>query len=247
METNNVSPQQSLLKSTLLHILPGIVVTLGFVLIKPILSSTGYPPLLAFLLAILLLDIPVMWGIMLSAGWKRNGRFSLDGIVLYREKLPWKKFIVVFIGAFVVAYLLIMLATPLTEILTTKLFSGLPNWLFLDEQSQYLVYAKNVLVAVFTFQLVLTGVILPWTEELYFRGYLLPRIERYGKWTPLLGGLLFGLYHCWQPFGFFSVFLLGTMLGYLVWWQRDLRLSSGLHIVANVFARLAFLFAALAM
>jgi membrane protease YdiL (CAAX protease family) len=247
MQTENTFPQQSLLKSTILHILPGVLVTLGFVVFKPLLDLSGYPPLMAFLLAILLVDLPVMWSILLYAGWKQNGRLSLDGVILYREKLTWKKFIAVFIGAFVVAYVLIMLAASLTEILTTKLFSGLPEWLFLEEQSQYLAYAKNVLVAVFTFQLVLTGILLPWTEELYFRGYLMPRISRYGKWTPLIGGLLFGLYHCWQPFGFVSVFLLGTMLGYVIWWQRDIRLSISLHVVANVFARLAFLLAALAM
>ena len=172
---------------------------------------------------------------------------SLDGVVFYRDKLPWRKFIAVFVGAFVVAFLLIMLAAPLTEVITEKLFSGLPGWLFLDEQSQYLAYAKNILVAIFTFQLVLTGIVLPWTEEVYFRGYLLPRISRYGKWAPLVGGLLFGLYHCWQPFGFMSVFLLGTLLGYVVWWQRDLRLSVGLHVVANSLARIAFLFAAISM
>ena len=240
-------PQQALLKSVILHILPGLLTTIGFILLKPLLDSSGYPPLLAFLLAILVIDLPVMWGILLSESWKKNGRFRLDNIVLYRERVAWKSFTMVFIGAFVLAYGLIMLATPITDYLTTHVFSGLPAWLLLDEQSQYHAYDRNVLVTVFTFQLILTGVVLPLTEELYFRGYLLPRIERYGKYAPLIGGLLFGLYHCWQPFGFVSVFLLGTLLAYVLWWQQDIRLSIGLHITANVLARLAFLFAALAM
>jgi len=240
-------PQQSLLKSILLHILPGGLVTLGFVLFKPWLDSSGYPPLLAFLLAILLIDLPVMWGIMLYEGWKQNGRLSLNKVVLYREKMPLGKFIVIFISAFVAAFVLITLASPVTEILSARVFNGLPQWIFLDEQTQYQGYTKSVLVVTFLFQLVLTGLVLPWTEELYFRGFLLPRITRYGKWAPLIGGLLFGLYHSWQPFGFVSVFLLGTVLGYVVWWKRDIRLSTGLHIVANVFSRLMALFAVLTM
>jgi len=240
-------PQHALLKSIVLHILPGLLTTLGFLAFKPLLDSSGYPPLLAFLLAILVIDLPVMWGILWHAGRKMNARFSLDQIVLFRGKVAWKTFTLVFIASFVVAYGLVTLATPITDWLTTHVFSGLPEWLFLDEQSQYHAYAKNVLIVIFTFQLVLTGVILPWTEELYFRGYLLPRIGRYKKWTPLISGLLFGLYHIWQPFGFVSVFLLGTLLGYVVWWQKDIRLSINLHIVANVVARLMFLFAALAM
>jgi len=245
--SNNSLPQQSIFKSTILHVLPGALVTLGFILLKPLLHSSGYPPLLAFLLAILLIDLPVMWGIMLFEGWKLNGKFSLDRVVLYREKVSWRAFTLVFIGAFAAAFLLIMLASPVTDFLTARVFSWLPGWMFFDEQSQYQAYARNALVTVFAFQLVLTGIILPWTEELYFRGYLLPRITRYGKWAPLIGGLLFGLYHTWQPFGFINVFLLGILLGYIVWWQRDIRLSIGLHIFANTFARLAFLLAALAM
>ncbi len=51
--------------------------------------------------------------------------------------------------------------------------------MFLEEQTQYSAYAKDILVFVFAFQLVLTGIALPWVEELYFRGYLLPRVSRY--------------------------------------------------------------------
>ena len=78
-------PQHSLLKSFLLHILPGALVTIAFVLLKPVSDSMGYPPLLAFLLAILLIDISVLLGIMLFEGRKLNGKLSLEGVVLYRE------------------------------------------------------------------------------------------------------------------------------------------------------------------
>ena len=64
-------------------------------------------------------------------------------------------------------------------------------------------------------------------------------------WT--LSGLFFGLHHSWQPFGFLTIFLLGAVLGYIVMWKRNIRLSIGLHVFANVFARLAFLMAAITM
>jgi membrane protease YdiL (CAAX protease family) len=240
-------PQHSLLKSILLHIMPGIVTTVAFLVIKPLFDSSRYPPLSAFLLAILLVDLPVQLGIMLFEGKKLNGRLSLDGVVLYRDKVTWKTFVLVFVGAFVVVFLLMMPVAPITNYLSKTVFSGLPGWMFLEEQTQYEAYTKSVLVAVFVFQLVLTGVALPWVEELYFRGYLLPRISRYGAWAPLVAGLLFGLYHSWQLFGFATVFLLGTVLGYVVWWKRDIRLSISLHVFANAFARFMFLIAALAI
>jgi membrane protease YdiL (CAAX protease family) len=239
--------QHSLVKSFLLHVTPGVLVTAAFLILKPLLDSTSFPPLLAFLLAVLLVDIPFMLGVMLNEGKKLHGRFSLEGIVRYRQKVSWKTFLPVFVGAFVVVYVLVMLAAPVNTFLAEGLFSGLPDWLFLEEQTQYEAYSKGILVAVFVLQLVLTGIVLPWVEELYFRGYLLPRISRYDKWAPLLGGVLFGLYHVWQLYGFVTVFLLGTALGYVVWWKKDLRLSISLHLVANVVTRLTFLMAALTL
>ncbi len=60
--------QQSLLRSFVLHILPGALVTLGFTFLKPWLDQSLNPPLLAFLLAVLFMDLPLLWGIMLYAG-----------------------------------------------------------------------------------------------------------------------------------------------------------------------------------
>jgi membrane protease YdiL (CAAX protease family) len=240
-------PQHSLLESAGLHVLPGILATVAFLVFKLLLDASGYPPLLAFLLVVLLVDLPILLGVMLYEGKKRNGRYSLEGVVLYREKVSWKTFALVFVGAFVVVCVLMMVMTPVSNLLAESVFSWLPDWMFLEEQTQYQAYPKTVLLVVFTLQLVLTGVALPWVEELYFRGYLLPRLSRYGKWTPLLGGLLFGLYHVWQLFGFPTVFLLGVALGYVVWWKRDIRISVGLHAFANTLVRLMFLMAALTM
>jgi len=240
-------PQHSLFKSFLLHVLPGALTTVAFLVLKPILDGSGCPPLLAFLLAVLLVDLPILLGVMLVEGKKLNGRYSLEGVVLYREKASWKTFALVFVGAFVVVYALMMLVAPLSALLTESVFSWLPDWMFLEEQTQYQAYAKSALLATFALQLVLTGVALPWVEELYFRGYLLPRLSRYDKWAPLLGGLFFGLYHVWQLFGFPTVFLLGVALGYVVWWKRDIRISISLHVFANVLIRLMALMAALTM
>lgn len=240
-------PQQALWKSFLLHVTPGALVTIVFLLLKPVLDSTGYPALLAFLLAILLIDIPFMLVVMLLEGKKLTGRYSLQGVVLYRERVPWMTFILVFVGVFVIVYLLITLATPASSYLASGLFSNLPAWFFLEEQGQYENYSRNILLVVFSLQLVLTGIVLPWIEELYFRGYLLPRISRYDIWAPLIGGLFFGIYHVWQWYSLLTVFLLGVALGYVVWWKKDIRLSIGLHVFANTLTRLMFLAAALTM
>lgn len=240
-------PQHALGKSILLHVSPGILATLALLFFKPLFDSTGYPPLLAFLSAILLINLPFMLGVMLTEGKRLNGRFSLDGVVEYREKVSWKTFVLVFVGAFIVLYLIIMLSTPLSTQLAETVFSWLPEWFFFDDVAQYDGYSKNILIIVFTLQLVITGVILPWVEELYFRGYLLPRISRYKGWAPIIGGLLFGLYHGWQLYGWVGVSLLGIGLGYVVWWKKDIRLGISLHVFANAIVRLVLLISVIAM
>ena len=240
-------PQQAIGKSFLLHITPGVLATAVFLLLKPLLDSTGYPPLLAFLAAVLLIDIPFMLGVMLSEGKKLNDRFSLQGVVLYREKVPWKTFGWVFAGAFVLMYLLITLAAPIDSLIAESVFSWVPGWIFHDDVTLYEGYAKNALVIVFLLHLLITGLILPWVEELYFRGYLMPRISRYERWAPLMGAIFFGLYHVWQLFDFVGVFLLGAGLGYVVWWKKDIRLSISLHIFANALVRVFLLIGILAL
>jgi uncharacterized protein len=239
--------QHALVKSLLLHVTPGILVTTVFLFLKPLLDSTGYPPLLAFLLAVLLVDIPFMLGVMLNEGKRLNGRYSLEGVVLYREKVSWKTFAWVFVAAFVGLYFLIMLSAPIGSLLAEIVFSWVPEWVFIDDAARYEPYAKNVLVVVFTLHLLITGIALPWVEELYFRGYLMPRISRFGKWTPLIGAAFFGSYHVWQLYGYAGVFLLGAGLSYVVWWKKDIRLSISLHVFANALMRVAILVGVLAM
>jgi membrane protease YdiL (CAAX protease family) len=241
-------PQQhSLLGSLGLHILPGALTTIAFLLLKPLLEPLGYPPLLAFLLAVLLVDLPVLLGVLFVAGKRHNGRYSLDGVVVYREKVSWKAFALIFVGAFVVVYIAVMAMTPISQLLQEHAFSWMPEWMLLDEQTQYEAYDKTTLLVTFGLQLILTGVILPWVEELYFRGYLLPRLSHYGWWAPLLGGLFFGLYHVWQLYGFPTVALLGMALGYVAVWKRDIRIPVSLHVFANGLMRVMLLIVALAM
>jgi membrane protease YdiL (CAAX protease family) len=223
------------------------VTAAAFLAFKPLVDAVGYPPLLAFLLAVLIADLPVLLAVMLYEGKRRNGRYSLEGVVLYRDRVPWRTFALVFVSAFAAVYVVMLVATPLSDLLRESLFYWLPDWMFLEERTQYAAYPRAVLLVTFALQLVVTGVVLPWVEELYFRGYLLPRLSRHGRWAPLLGGLLFSLYHVWQWFSFPTVFLLGAALGYVVWWKRDVRISIGLHVFANALARVALLMTALAI
>jgi membrane protease YdiL (CAAX protease family) len=55
----------------------------------------------------------------------------------------------------------------------------------------------------------------PVVEEVYFRGYLLPRISRFGAWAPLINTVLFSVYHFFTPWQ-----NVGRILGLLPWCTR---------------------------
>jgi len=79
-----------------------------------------------------------------------------------------------------------------------------PTRLRLDSLALHLPnYERGLVWTIVALSLVL-NVAVPRVEELYFRGYLLPRLGRCGRWAPLVNTALFSVYHVWQPWEFFS-------------------------------------------
>jgi membrane protease YdiL (CAAX protease family) len=80
---------------------------------------------------------------------------------------------------------------------------------------------------------VIDGVVTPVTEEVYFRGYLLPRMGYLGGWAPAVNALLFAVQHFWQPYNWVLIFLLSLCLTYVVWWKPNIYIAMLLHGSAN--------------
>ena len=82
--------------------------------------------------------------------------------------------------------------------------------------------------------LVLNGLVGPIVEELYFRGYLLPRLDRLGRWAPLVNVSLFSLYHFWSPWQVAARILgIGPMV-FAVRWKRNVYLGMLIHCTLNL-------------
>ena len=82
-------------------------------------------------------------------------------------------------------------------------------------------------------QLLVDGLAAPVVEELYFRGFLLPRLGYLGAWAPLVNTALFTVHHWWQPYNWAQIFLIMLPLVYLVWWRRSVWLSVAMHCAGN--------------
>lgn len=85
-------------------------------------------------------------------------------------------------------------------------------------------FAFSVLVA-------LLNVVLPLIEELYFRGYMLPRMKLPGGWAPVANAGLFSAYHLWAPSPADQIGRLVAVIpiAWLVWRLQDIRFGIGVH------------------
>ena len=226
-------PQHSLGRSVALHIVPGVITTAVYVLLAGPMMARGFPALLAVLLATLFVLIPLELGYLLYQAKRTNGTFSLQGVVVNRDPLPPGQYVVWPLLLFVWGFVSSALASPVDRIIGQRLFSWLPSWFFLSSAEQFAVYSHSALMTTFVVGVVVVGFAGPIVEELYFRGYLLPRLARFGRGAPLLHAVLFSLYHFWTPWQNVSRILLSASMAYVVWWKRNLYLAMLAHVTLN--------------
>jgi uncharacterized protein len=225
----------SMENTILLHLIPGALITAFFFLTAPFLIRAGFPPIMGLYLAILLVLIPFELGFLLFQGKKRNGRYSLDGVVLFRERTPIWPMIALIAALFIWSGPVFSLLPTLDTFLAQTFFAWFPGWSFpfnlLSDSSQYSQAALSVtIVAGF----LINGIAGPIVEELYFRGYLLPRIPASKGWAPLINILLFSLYHFFSPWQNLTRILAFLPFSYVVAWKRNIYFSMCAHCLLNI-------------
>ena len=73
--------------------LPGILIAVVFFCSAPLARQWPLPPFMAQSFADLVVLVPGVLGFLFYQGYRTNGRLSLDGVVLYRDRLPWWQFV----------------------------------------------------------------------------------------------------------------------------------------------------------
>jgi membrane protease YdiL (CAAX protease family) len=229
--------QHSLAKSIFLHLAPGAVVTLVYFLLTPPLLKLGLPNLLTLNLAVILVLVPLELWILYAEGKKKNGRLSLEGVVLYRERIPLWQLIGLAFGLMVwMAICFALLAPHIDPVVQKALFGWVPSWFPL--MATFTGYSKGVAVLTLAVSLVCTSWIAPFVEEYYFRGYLLPRLSRFGSLAPLINVTLFSLYHFFTPWQAVTRILAVTPMAWLVMRKRNLYIGIAVHLALNTISLL---------
>ena len=71
-----------------LHLLPGFLLLIGFLILAPSFHRAGIPVLFAVILAVLFFVLPFEWGFLLWQGKQSKGRLTLKGVIAYLEPVP---------------------------------------------------------------------------------------------------------------------------------------------------------------
>jgi membrane protease YdiL (CAAX protease family) len=229
----NTVKQHKIYQSIAFHLFPGLAGTIAYIILTPIFLNKGYPAILGILIAAAVVILPIELGILLYQAKTNGGRYSLKDVVLYREPLPKWQYVVIPLGLVIWGFLATGITPLLDNLIAEAWFSWLPEWFFIFDLSQFSEYASSALMLTFIVGLIVNGFALPLVEELYFRGYLLPRLERFGKWAPFINLCLFSLYHFWTPWQTISRIIWMLPWIYTAWRKRNIYLIIITHCTAN--------------
>jgi len=255
MEENNLIKQHSMLKSILHHLVPGIFILIGvFLFSNPIFPAllgidTALAPFLGLILSGLFILIPIEIGILLYEGRKSNAKISLKGVIGYTKKSSIKEY-AIFIPILIIYNIIVfvIIAPPVNNFMVDLLF-----WWYPQEFNLQNIISDPVVLAGYQgvqfgliLYIIVVAIIAPFIEELYFRGYLLPRMEDYAKkWAPIVTTVLFSVYHLFSPWEN-PIRIIGTLpLFYLVWKKKDIRFGIIVHILINTFGGIMMLLSTL--
>jgi len=231
----------SLLKSVLYHLLPGIPIVTFYMWLAPILLDKGLPVAFTLSIAVPITLIPTQLLILFFHGYKKNHRLSIQGVLLYQDKALIKNYVIY--GLFIILWsglILGILQKPIALFFKNHIVSFLPQWMLLNEFE-----GSRTILIITIFLIIIFGSILgPAVEELYFRGFLLPRIKGSDAKKITINSVLFALYHFWSPWDFIVRSIAVLPVAYTATKNRNIYIGMIAHIVLNVLFSI-FLFALL--
>jgi membrane protease YdiL (CAAX protease family) len=219
--------KHSTIQSVILHLLPGILVGCFYILARQPVANMGYPSIVALMLAYAFILVPVEVGYLLYQGKKMTGRFTLRGIISYRKPIPWWQYVVWVLVIGMATGAIFTLLRPVEAFLQERLFFWMPDMNYgLDGN-----YSRRTLVVAYSMFFMFVAFLSPLVEELYFRGYLLPRMK--GRFATLFHSFLFAVQHVLTPWRVITRTLALLPLAFGVK-RKNIYIGIIVHILVNL-------------
>ncbi|PIB31336.1 hypothetical protein BFP77_01850 [Maribacter sp. 4U21] len=238
----SISENQLTLKKQLwYHFYPGLAILMGYILVSNYLIDLGYPGLTALLFVELFILAPIGVSHLLFQGKRLNGKLSLKNVIPFVNRLSFKQYLKWTLIGIIACIIIYIPLYPIGLLFRETIFSWLPEWYF---DPSFGTSDTSLIAMVYLAAIFIDGILGPVVEELFFRGYLLPRMAFLKKWAPIVNGLLFGLYHFWQPHNYLAIIGLGIIISYIVWRTKNVYLGILIHCILNILGALSGFIAA---
>jgi hypothetical protein len=178
--------------------------------------------------SIFLINSSIFVGVVVLVGVLR-GRLTLEEIGLWPARLPWNWILIAALLSIALLPIRIVLGLLVQYILTGSL-EGLTNGLRTQMLTPHGPLLENFLVSFF-----LGGVVVPFAEELFFRGALFTWFRRrYSLWVAILASsVLFALGHADTAAVVATSFVIGVLNAWLFDRTRSIWVPVTVHVVNN--------------
>lgn len=208
-----------------LHLVPGLIFLPVYTAIAYAFHLIGGPAIFALYVALALVLVPYFLLTLRATGsstwWTPLPVRSV--ISLSALTLGWAIFVFVAIDPII------------TDPIRSGLFFGVPEWFdFAEQYREFARYPPAWRVSTWAVGLVIGSITVPVLEELYFRGYLLPRLDHLGVAAPVINTVLFALYHVTQPWLVPTRILATFPLFYVTWKKRSIVPAIVVHVALNL-------------
>lgn len=224
----------SIRMSLLLHLGPAAVAAAVYVLMVPVVRGWGLPTVAALSLSGLLGVAPTQLGILaLHRRRQREAGGAPEPAVWFRERTAPGRLSAWTAGVVLAAGTVFAMTASLAAWVESAVFGWWPESLKVELGATG-DHGRPALLATAALLLVGTVLVSPVVEELYFRGFLLPRMShRLGVAAPVTHALLFAAYHFWTPWLFLTRVVAILPLVYAVRHTRSVRVGIAAHVVLN--------------
>jgi membrane protease YdiL (CAAX protease family) len=155
---------------------------------------------------------------------------------LFNGKKPLKKSLLSIIISSVITVIGLIVLPNIENQLWGHTFNFIPEWFRIDDLT---IAEMKYLKLTLALNLLFNGFFGPLVEEIYFRGFLLPRMKIFGNLAPLINAILFSLYHFTTPWAIISRILATTPLVYSVWANENIKIGVIVHCGLNIFSGIA--------
>lgn len=222
--------------------LPSGFAFFGFRFVLPKMVDMGYPKVLMWgAIASVMLLLFVILGYFLIRKEARSANISI-GERLLIKKIGARQWLIC-IGIMVLGLALSIVLSPLVDLF--KEIPGLaipdhmPFWLDpsvdpmntdIEVLSPNYPLAGNYVVLVIMSIALLLNIL---AEEIYFRAWLLPKMQKLGRWSWVVNATLFALYHTFQLWLFPILLVVSIATTLTVYISKSILPAFVVHFVAN--------------